>query len=400
MKRYVFVIMVSLILASCGAQRGETKLPDDWDDIVSQAEDSKVNLFMWGGDEVVNQYIDDTVAPGLKKEFGISLKRIPMDTPEILQKLQTEKKAGKKDGSMDIVWMNGENFKNAKEHDLLAGPITERLPNMESYYNEKDFTYDFGTPTEGYEAPWGKVQFVFFYNADKMDSPPRTVDELKSFVKEHPGIFTYPDPTDFTGNAFIRHLLNANSDQPIEKAGEDIEEAGGKVWDDLNEMKGDLWRDGKTYPKELSDLDRLFGQEEIWISMGYNEARAESLVKKGIYPEGTKPFLLEDAGSIGNTHFLSVPFNSPNQAGALVAIDYMLSPEMQLEKMQPDGWGDSTPISVDKLEDGMRKKFEELDRGETVLDPARLEDAYIGEMDASYVEWVKENWVREVAETD
>lgn len=400
MKRYVFVIMVSLILASCGAQRGETKLPDDWDDIVSQAEDSKVNLFMWGGDEVVNQYIDDTVAPGLKKEFGISLKRIPMDTPEILQKLQTEKKAGKKDGSMDIVWMNGENFKNAKEHDLLAGPITERLPNMESYYNEKDFTYDFGTPTEGYEAPWGKVQFVFFYNVDKMDSPPRTVDELKSFVKEHPGTFTYPDPTDFTGNAFIRHLLNANSDHPIEKAGEDIEEAGGKVWDDLNEMKGDLWRDGKTYPKELSDLDRLFGQEEIWISMGYNEARAESLVKKGIYPEGTKPFLLEDAGSIGNTHFLSVPFNSPNQAGALVAIDYMLSPEMQLEKMQPDGWGDSTPISVDKLEDGMRKKFEELDRGETVLDPARLEDAYIGEMDASYVEWVKENWVREVAETD
>ncbi|KMK91580.1 ABC transporter substrate-binding protein [Rossellomorea marisflavi] len=400
MKRYAFVIMVSLILASCGTKTGETKLPDDWNEIVSQAEGSKVNLFMWGGDEAVNHYIDDVVAPGLKKEYGISLKRVPMDTPEILQKLQTEKRAGKKDGSMDIVWMNGENFKNAKENDLLSGPITDRLPNLTSYYNEKDFENDFGTPTEGYEAPWGKVQFVFFYNSDKIDSPPRTVDELKSFVKEHPGKFTYPDPTDFTGNAFIRHLLNANSDQPIEKAGEDIEEAGGKVWDDLNEMKGDLWRDGKTYPKELTDLDRLFGQEEVWISMGYNEARAESLVKKGIYPEGTKPFLLEDAGSIGNTHFLSVPFNSPNQAGALVAIDYMLSPEMQLEKMQPDGWGDSTPISMDKLEDGMRKKFEELDRGDTVPDPALLEEAYIGEMDASYVEWVKEHWVREVAETD
>ncbi|MEW5568433.1 ABC transporter substrate-binding protein [Rossellomorea marisflavi] len=400
MKRYAFVIMVSLILASCGTKTGETKLPDDWNEIVSQAEGSKVNLFMWGGDEAVNHYIDDMVAPGLKKEYGISLKRVPMDTPEILQKLQTEKRAGKKDGSMDIVWMNGENFKNAKENDLLSGPITDRLPNLTSYYNEKDFENDFGTPTEGYEAPWGKVQFVFFYNSDKIDSPPRTVDELKSFVKEHPGKFTYPDPTDFTGNAFIRHLLNAISDQPIEKAGEDIEEAGGKVWDDLNEMKGDLWRDGKTYPKELTDLDRLFGQEEVWISMGYNEARAESLVKKGIYPEGTKPFLLEDAGSIGNTHFLSVPFNSPNQAGALVAIDYMLSPEMQLEKMQPDGWGDSTPISMDKLEDGMRKKFEELDRGDTVPDPALLEEAYIGEMDASYVEWVKEHWVREVAETD
>ncbi|MCM2605958.1 ABC transporter substrate-binding protein [Rossellomorea marisflavi] len=400
MKRYAFVIMVSLILASCGTKTGETKLPDDWNEIVSQAEGSKVNLFMWGGDEAVNHYIDDVVAPGLKKEYGISLKRVPMDTPEILQKLQTEKRAGKKDGSMDIVWMNGENFKNAKENDLLSGPITDRLPNLTSYYNEKDFENDFGTPTEGYEAPWGKVQFVFFYNSDKIDSPPRTVDELKSFVKEHPGKFTYPDPTDFTGNAFIRHLLNANSDQPIEKAGEDIEEAGGKVWDDLNEMKGDLWREGKTYPKELTDLDRLFGQEEVWISMGYNEARAESLVKKGIYPEGTKPFLLEDAGSIGNTHFLSVPFNSPNQAGALVAIDYMLSPEMQLEKMQPDGWGDSTPISMDKLEDGMRKKFEELDRGDTVPDPTLLEEAYIGEMDASYVEWVKEHWVREVAETD
>ncbi|MHC8520210.1 hypothetical protein ACPJHQ_01495 [Rossellomorea sp. H39__3] len=98
MKRYAFVIMVSLILASCGTKTGETKLPDDWNEIVSQAEGSKVNLFMWGGDEAVNHYIDDVVAPGLKKEYGISLKRVPMDTPEILQKLQTEKRAGKRTG--------------------------------------------------------------------------------------------------------------------------------------------------------------------------------------------------------------------------------------------------------------------------------------------------------------
>ncbi|MGG1629441.1 ABC transporter substrate-binding protein [Rossellomorea sp. NRS-1567] len=409
MKKWLAIIgFISLLLVSaCGPSNATDRggLPDeDWETITSVAEGTKVNLFMWGGDDGINRYIDDVVAPMLKEKNNIELNRVPLDTPEILQKLQTEKRAGKEKGTIDIVWINGENFKNAKENDLLAGPFTDKLPNFTKYYDTESqaFHYDFGTETEGYEAPWGKVQFVFFYNSEKVKNPPSSFDELKAFMKEHPGKFTYPNPADFTGNAFLRHVLYAKSDRDLAQSSFDegtAEKMGEEVWKELNDMKPFLWREGETYPATLTDLDKLYSQEEVWMTMGYNEARAEHLIKDGVFPESTKSFVLNDVGSIGNTHFLAIPFNSPNKEGALVAINELLSPEAQFEKIKPDYWGESSPISYEKLNEEWRNKFMSVDRGGSVLKASILEETYRGELDAAYVEWLKENWIREVAES-
>lgn len=408
MKKWLAIIsVISLLLVSaCGPSNatGGGELPDeDWETITSEAEGSKVNLFMWGGDDGINRYIDEVVAPMLKEKNNIELNRVPLDTQEILQKLQTEKRAGKDKGTIDIVWINGENFKNAKENDLLAGPFTDKLPNFTKYYDTESraFQYDFGTETEEYEAPWGKVQFVFFYNSEKVKNPPSSFEELKAFMKEHPGKFTYPNPADFTGNAFLRHLLYAKSDSDLAQSAFDegtAEKMGEEVWKELNDMKPFLWREGETYPATLTDLDKLFSQEEVWMTMGYNEARAEHLIKDGVFPENTKSFVLNDVGSIGNTHFLAIPFNSPNKEGALVTINELLSPEAQYEKVKPDYWGESSPISYEKLDGKWRSKFMSVDRGGSVLEASVLEETFRGELDAEYVEWLKENWIREVAE--
>ncbi|MCA1066323.1 ABC transporter substrate-binding protein [Rossellomorea sp. AcN35-11] len=409
MKKWLAIIsFISLLLVSaCGPSNatGKKELPDEnWETISSNAEGSKVNLFMWGGDEGINRYIDDVVAPILKEKNKIELNRVPLDTQEILQKLQTEKRAGKEKGTIDIVWINGENFKNAKENELLAGPFAEKLPNYTKYYDTESeaFQYDFGTETEGFEAPWGKVQFVFFYNSEKVQNPPSSFGELKEFMKENPGKFSYPNPADFTGNAFLRHILYAKAGSDLAQSGFDegkAEGLGEEVWRELNDMKPYLWREGETYPSTLTDLDKLYSQEEVWMTMGYNEARAEHLIKDGVFPESTKSFVLNDAGSIGNTHFLAIPFNSPNKEGAMVAINELLSPEAQYEKLKPDYWGESTPISYEKLEEEWRTKFMDIDRGESVLEASVLEESFRGELDARYVEWLKENWIREVAES-
>ncbi|WP_201716609.1 ABC transporter substrate-binding protein [Rossellomorea arthrocnemi] len=402
------VSVISLLLVSaCGSSNANDtgKLPDeDWETIASEAEGTKVNMFMWGGDAGINRYIDEVMAPMLKEKNNIELNRVPLDTTEILQKLYTEKRADKEKGTIDIVWINGENFKNAKENDLLAGSFTDKLPNFTKYYDTDSdaFQYDFGTETEGYEAPWGKVQFVFFYNSDKVENPPSNFEEFKAFLKENPGKFTYPNPSDFTGNAFLRHLLYAKTDSNLAKSGfeeDQAEEMGADVWDELNNMKPYLWRKGETYPSTLTDLDKLYSQGEVWMTMGYNEARAEHLIKDGVFPESTKSFILRDIGAIGNTHFLSIPFNSPNKEGAMVVINEFLSPKAQYEKVKPDYWGESSPISYEKLDEKWRKKFKGIDRGESVLEASVLEEQFIGELDAAYVEWLKEHWTREVAES-
>ncbi|MCA0985091.1 ABC transporter substrate-binding protein [Halobacillus yeomjeoni] len=402
-------ILAIIILTACG--NNESQQPSfnettekDWSEITTAAEDTTVRIFMWGGDEGINQYMDDWVAPKLKEQYNVTLERVPMNTGEILQKLQTEKQASKDEGTIDIIWINGENFKNAKNNGLLAGSFVDTLPNFNEFYQTDDpaFETDFGTPVEGMEAPWGKVQFVFLYDSAKIDTPPASIVELQEWASNNPGKFTYPNADDFSGNAFLRHILYAKADspadiyeQPLDK--ERISETAGEVWNYLNQIEPDLWRSGEHYPNSLTELDRLYSQGEVWMTMGYNEARAESLIDEGVFPETTRSFVMEP-GSIGNTHFLSIPFNSSNPEGALTAINFMLSPEAQLAKLKPDYWGENSPISIEKLPDDMKNKFQSVERGNSVLSQQKLEESFLPESEAEYVEWMKEQWFDEIAQ--
>ncbi|WP_062515723.1 ABC transporter substrate-binding protein [Halobacillus sp. KGW1] len=394
-----------VFLSACSQEPNSTDWSDQsWQAIESASENTTVRLHMWGGDESINQYIDEWAAPRMKEQFGVTLERVPMDTPEILQKLQTEKQAGKQDGSIDLIWLNGENFKNAKENKLLSGTITDGLPNFQKYYDTDSpaFQKDFGTEVDGMEAPWGKVQFVFFYDSAKIENPPETFEELQTWIHENPGKFTYPRAEDFSGNAFLRHILYAKADKPSDIYDQPLDEESIKptadqTWDYLKDIEEDLWRSGEHYPNDLTELDRLYSEGEVWMTMGYNEARAESLIEDGVFPETTKSFVMEP-GSIGNTHFLSVPFNSPNKPGALTTINFLLSPEAQLAKLQPDSWGDNTPISLDLLPEEQKQQFEAVDRGDSVLPVEKLEESFLPESAASYVEWMTEEWFNEIVQ--
>ncbi|KIL52396.1 ABC transporter substrate-binding protein [Jeotgalibacillus alimentarius] len=398
------ILLTGLLLAGCSAQSDTEEIDlssQSWEDITETAAGETVRLYMWGGDTGINSYIDEYAIPALQEEYDVTLERIPLNTNEIIQKLETEKRADQDEGTIDLIWMNGENFKRAKEGDLLFGPFVEEIPSYQDYYQAEDYEYDFGTATEGYEAPWGKVQFVFQYDSAVVDTPPSTLDELADWVAENPGRFTYPEASDFTGNAFIRHVMLGKAVEAEELLGEPYEpleeEQSAAMWDFLNQLEPDLWRGGETYPASLEELDRLYSQGEVWMTMGYNEARAESLVRDGIFPETTESFVLEDPGSIGNTHFLSIPYNSPNKEAAMAAIDFFLSPDAQLEKLKPDYWGESTPLDPASLSEEQRAAFDELDRGQTVPDAEKLADTYISEVDADYVEWIESEWRNEVA---
>ncbi|MFC7063659.1 ABC transporter substrate-binding protein [Halobacillus seohaensis] len=405
MKRF-FIVVFILILAACTQKETTPSLENitehTWSDIEKTAASSEVRLYMWGGDEGINQYIDEWLKPNLKETHNITLERVPMATEEISQKLQTEKQAGEQDGAIDIIWLNGENFKNAKNNDLLAGSFVNQLPNFIDYYQSDDpaFTTDFGTSVDGMEAPWGKVQFVFHYDREKLDHPPSSFEELRAWIEDHPGEFTYPAAADFTGNAFLRHLLydqvkdpSTIYDEPLQE--EEISEKANGMWEYLNTIKPNLWRSGNHYPNSLTELDRLYGEGEVAMTMGYNEARAESLIEEGVFPETTESFVM-DSGSIGNTHFLSIPYNSTNKEGALTAINYMLSPDAQLAKLKPDYWGENTPISFEKLSDTQQEEFENVKRGKSVLDQQELEESFLPEADASYVDWIEDQWFNEI----
>ncbi|MBE2224639.1 MAG: extracellular solute-binding protein, partial [Anaerolineae bacterium] len=129
-----------------------------WADIVAEANGQEVNFYMWGGSDLINKWVIETVGQAVNEQYGITLNLVPVaDSPEYVNKVLGEKEAGRdEDGSVDLVWVNGENFRTMRQGDLLYGEWAQFLPNM-IYVNQGDpsVANDFGLPVEGYESPYG-----------------------------------------------------------------------------------------------------------------------------------------------------------------------------------------------------------------------------------------------------
>ncbi len=366
-----------------------------WEEIVDAAQGSEVTFYMWGGSTEINSWIDMTVATGLKDSYDIDLKRVPMDASVFVNKLLTEKQAGREQGVIDLVWINGENFRNAREADLLWGPYTSMLPNFNSFVDPVSAATDFGFPTEGFESPYGKAWFVFEYDSADITNPPKDFDALTRWIKENPGRFTYPQPPDFTGSAFLRlayYYVNGGSEKFMDGFDRNLAEESVEpliAW--LKEIEPYLWQEGRSYPRDSASLDALFERGEVDFSMNYNVSHASNKIASGQYPGTVRTYVPSDS-ALFNIHFTAIPFNAPNKAAALVLTDYLLSPAVQLSKNDPNNWGDLTVLDPNLLSEADAEMFGTLDLGPATLSLEELTSEAVPEIPAGYIEYLETAW--------
>ncbi len=360
-----------------------------------------VTFYGWGGDPRVNEWIDSELSPYAKENYGIEVVRVPMNIDEILTKITNEKGSGKS-GSIDVIWINGENFYYAKQYELLHGPFLNKIENAGKYIDLQGpaATVDFGYPTEGYEAPWGKAQFVFVNNGSLLPEPPLNSAELKKFVTNNPGVFTYPEAKDFVGSAFIRTVIydivgyENIKDLPVDY--DAVREAVMPAMEYLNEIKPYLWKEGKTYPKDSAQLDGLYQDGEVYIAMDYNANKALSKVNDGGWDLSTRTFVWEN-GTPFNTHYLAIASNAPNMENALKLIDAALSPAMQISKSDLKGWGDLPVLEYEKLSDADKSKLDEAltpsaELKDTILTYDELSEHKQPEIKADLVTIIEKVW--------
>jgi len=399
--KVIITILVTLWLSGCAPMTNQNIDLDDmtWEQIVEQASGTKVTFYGWGGDENINRWLDVTVAQQLKEKYNITLERVPMLPNQYLPKLLSEKQLNAP-GTIDIVWINGENFFNAKDQELLHGPFTHRLPNFNTYIDatSPDVMFDFGHPVEGYSAPYGKAQMVFIGNETIMGTMPKNHLELKALAQAHPGKITYPDLSDFTGNAFIRNIIYDIVGYEVfiglEADKEKVRTIIQPALDYLVALKPYLWRQGTTYPSTIALLDNMFADGEVIMTMNYTPFHIAKKIAEGTFPATSKSFLFEK-GTIGNTHFLAPLFNSPNITGAMVVINHILSPEVQVTKYDPLVWGDLPVTDPNRLTPAQRQLFDNVQLGEGVIPQDVLLQHRVPEMRAELVPIIESLW-REV----
>jgi putative thiamine transport system substrate-binding protein len=378
MRRLLSIVVTPLLLALL-APGGASAAEISWDAAVAKAKGQEVFWNAWGGDERINAYIA-WVGERVAEDHGVRLRHVKLaDTADAVSRVLAEKAAGREEGgSVDLIWINGENFANMKRNGLLFGPFTDALPNFDlvDFDGKPTTLVDFTVPTDGLEAPWGMAKLNFIYDSARVEETPKSIPGLLDWAQPHPGRFTYPTPPDFIATTFLKQVLIELApdpdflQQPVRDDAQ-VEMMAAPLWEYLDALHPHLWRGGKTFPASGPTQRQLQDDGEVDISISFYPSDASSFIANDLLPDTARVFVLEK-GTIGNTHFVAIPFNARSKEGAMVVANFLMSPEAQARKQSPEFWGDDTVLEVTGLAAADRRLFEELPRGVASLRPEEL----------------------------
>lgn len=352
MKRLITLISTVLLSVAVTAQ-------DNWQQVTEKAKGQTVYFHAWGGSQEINNYLR-WADKQLQSQYGVTLKHVKVtDIAETTTRLIAEKAAGKNTGgSVDMVWINGENFKSMKNNQLLFGPFVERLPSWQQVDKSLPVDSDFSEPTEGLEAPWGVGQLVFIHDKMTLNNPPASYAEMLSYAKAFPNKLSYPRPPAFHGTSFLKAVLielTANDPsltKPVEKV--DFNAVTAPLWKYLDEFHKVAWRQGKQFPASSAETVQLLDDGQLDLAITFNPNSVYSAQANGNLAETTTVYAM-DGGALSNIHFLAIPWNANATEGALVAINFLLSPEAQSRKGDLSIWGDPSVLQNQYLTGSAKK---------------------------------------------
>ncbi|WP_020560503.1 ABC transporter substrate-binding protein [Thiofilum flexile] len=366
---------------------------EDWASIESKAKGQTVYFNAWGGGESINRYLD-WAAQETQKRYGVTLKHVKItDAAEVVKRIKTELDAGRNtDGTVDLIWVNGENFKALKQANALYGNWVESLPNWQYVDVAKPVRQDFSESTDNLEAPWGTAQLTFMADQAKVPTPPRSAAEWLSFAKAHPGRVTYPKPPAFHGTTFLKQLLTELTpdpkvlQQPVDSAR--WAEQTKPLWDYLDEFHPVAWREGKTFPATQADMIPLLADGELLLALTFNPNEAANLIESGQLPDSSYSFGFSK-GTIGNVHFLAIPSNAKAKEGAQVVANFLLSPEAQARKADVTVWGDPSVLDISKLTPEQQAMMTSQAKGALTEKIPTLPEPHASWVEALEAEWLK-----------
>ncbi len=385
---------------SVSNKKTEEVLNQPWEKIEKAARGSTVNLMMWTGDPLINAYMQDFVVPEVKKRFGIDLKIASGQGNLIVQALLAEIQAGKTESELDLLWINGETFYQLRQIDALFGPWTDKLPNAQYIdFSNPFIAKDFQQPVDGFECPWGNVQMALIYNSQYVPNPPQNRQALAAFLKEHPGKFTFDNQ--FTGMTFLKSMLMDVAGGAQNLAGDFDEKKyatySAQLWTYLKSLKPYLWREGKTFPENVSVMHQLFASGELWFTMSNNDNEVDNKVSQGLFPSTSRAYVW-DSGLIQNTHYQGIPKLSTNKVGAMTVVNFLISPAAQFRKQNAAVWGDGLVLDVNKLPAKWQTEFQQLPKRKYVPARAELNAKALPELAPEYMIRLSEDFRKNIIE--
>lgn len=368
-----------------------------WADIEKAARGQTVYFNAWAGSDRINAYIQWAAAE-LKASHGLTLEHVKIsDAADVVKRVRAEKAAGRQagEGTVDLIWINGENFAAMKRDGLLFGPWAEALPNFRyvDTAGKPTTRNDFSVPTDGLESPWGMAQFTLYADSKRLPQPPQSMAELLALARRQPGRISYPRLPDFTGTTFVKQALiehvadRAVLAQPPVAA--DFERVTAPLWQFLDALHPHLWRGGRQFPQNPAAIRQMMSDGELLLALTFNPNEpANEIAAKRLAPTVTAWQFAK--GTIGNTHFVAIPYNAKAAPAAQVVANFLLSARAQARKADITQWGDPTVLDLGKLPPAERALFPSQPLPGQVATTAPT----LPEPHAAWVDPVEKAWTR------
>ncbi len=386
-----------------------------WEDVLARAAtEDAVNLYYWGGSDPLNVWMDQVVTPDLAK-LGVDLNPVRITgTKDAIDLVLAEMGSGRGlgEGSVDAIWLNGENFATLQRQNALFGSFAESLPNSVNIeWDETDprsllNLRDFGVVTNQAEMPWSGEQYVCATNTTRLAhaDAPSTFAELQTYLEANPGKFTYVKPPHYVGNTFVQAAVYAHNPdgtgaEPFQSAAEDLgaEELARLIAPGIEYLKTidplllGAQSGNARYAEDTAALDGMFLNGEIDMSCNFGLYAVAVGLSTGTYPEGAEAFVFPEGNMIKNKNYLAIPANAPNPAATLVMVDYMTSVEAQTTKLRFTGF----PPGVDpwKLTEDEVQALTEASPGLIGVTQAELDANTAPDTNASLVDVIEATWL-------
>lgn len=179
-----------------------------------------------------------------------------------------------------------------------------------------------------FRASW----VVLAYNSREVKKPPTTLSALLTWIKAHPGKFTYAAPdTSGNGQSFAETVINQYVPAQYESTFINGYKPGlEKYWTrGLNELKAlgpDIYRGG-YYPTGDTSVNQLLSSGSIWMTTQWSDIATSSL-HDGALPPYIKLAQISPTLNGGPADII-IPKNSAHVAAAEDFLNFLLTPAAQ-----------------------------------------------------------------------
>jgi ABC-type uncharacterized transport system YnjBCD substrate-binding protein len=298
----------------------------------ASADETTLNVVTAGSQNMVD-YVTDYLGPMYEAENsgakvrGVGTGPGSAGSQKIAEKLYAQKDAGKDKWDIDV----------AVVHQKMAAELVQKGV-LAKFRNDvstgklvtaSDAKNALGTNVDGYVFPMFHSQTAIAYNPALVKSPPKSYDELVTWVKANPKKFGYNGiKRGMSGVSFVVGWIYSNTGQGEKlMAGPcdaNLKSSWGDAWSKLSDFnKGVTFTAGNAGTLDMLNRGEI-SMGPVWVDMFY------SWKDDGRLPPNLKLQLI-GPGMPGQPMYYVIPAKAANMAAAKKFIEMATTPKVQAE---------------------------------------------------------------------